>query len=529
MFMHLAQPALKTETPQTTLSITKLSRRGFVGGSAGLAIALTLTPCSQNEPETIAEAAAPIPDNSAVETGPLVLISIAADNRVQITNPRSEMGQQVITTVAQMIADDLDVPWESLTIKQAIGGKKYGDQNTDGSTSVRNHFDRFRMAGASMRQMLTQAAANQWGVDISECSSELGVITHSSGKTLTYGDVAEAAAKLDVPAEDTVTLKPRSEWRYIGKDKPSFITSDVIRGKGTYGIDVQVPNMVYAVIARPPALFGKVKSLNDTAALAVPGVTQVIKMKEPQGEAPGFQQLGGVAVIATDTWAAIQGREALEIEWEAGPHAGYNSESYGQELMATARKPGENKFKRGDVSAALKSAAKTITADYYAPHLSQAPMEPPVATAHWTDDKVECWADTQNPQAAMSTVAQICGVPEDNVTVNVTLLGGGFGRKSKPDYVVEAALLAREVGKPVKVTWTREDDVRHGYFHAVSAQRIIRGMSRIWPSRSARRNRICAQGGYALSPMSITSLPIKASQPSSLMRQARIKKISSWI
>ena len=477
MFMHLAKP-LAPQPNLKTLQISNLSRRGFIRGTTGFTLGLSLVACSQNKPETLAQDASPIPDNSNVDVGPLVLISIAADGRTQITNPRSEMGQQVITIVAQMIADELEVPWDDLVIKQAVGDKKYGDQNTDGSTSVRNHFTRFRMAGASMRQMLTQAAANQWEVDISECSSELGVITHSSGKTLTYGDVAEAAGKLDVPTEDDVTLKPRSEWRYIGKDKPSYTISDVIRGKGTFGIDVRVPDMLYAVIARPPALFGKVKSLDDTAALAVPGVTQVIKMKEPEGEAPSFQQLGGVAVIATDTWAAIQGREALEIEWDAGPHAGYNSKAYAQELIATARKAGENKFKRGDVPAALKSSAKTISADYYAAHLSQSPMEPPAATAHWTGDTVECWACTQNPQAARSTVAQICGVPEDNVTVHVTLLGGGFGRKSKPDFVVEAALLAREVGKPVKVTWTREDDVKHGYFHSVSAQHMEGGLDK---------------------------------------------------
>lgn len=482
MFMHLAQSTVKTDTAQTHLPLLNLSRRRFVASGVGLTLAVAITGCSDSK--TADDITAKIQTHELgfpaieAETGPLVLINIAPDSRIQIINPRSEMGQQVITTVAQMIADDLEAPWDSLTIEQAVGDKKYGDQNTDGSTSVRNHFDRFRMAGASMRHMLTQAAANQWGVDISECSSELGIITHSSGKTLTYGDVAEAAGKLDVPAEDTVKLKTRSEWRYIGKDKPSYTTSDIIRGKGTFGIDVRVPDMLYAVIARPPALFGKVKSLDDTAALAIPGVTKVIKMQEPQGEAPSFQQLGGVAVIATDTWAAIQGREALEIEWEAGPHAGYDSKAYSKELMATAQKSGETKLKRGDVAAALKSAAKTISADYYAPHLSQSPMEPPAATAHWNGDKVECWACTQNPQAARSTVAQICGVPEDNVTVHVTLLGGGFGRKSKPDFVVEAALIARDVGAPVKVTWTREDDIRHGYFHSVSAQHMQGGLDK---------------------------------------------------
>jgi len=221
MFMHLAKPLAdgalsKTQPP---LEILNMSRRGFVSGATGLTFTLALAACAQSTTETASKPTAPIPDNSAVTSGPLVLISIAADGRTQITNPRSEMGQHVITTVAQMIADELDVPWDNLEIVQAVGDKKYGDQNTDGSTSVRNHFTRFRTAGASMRQMLTQAAANQWDVDISECSSELGVISHSSGKTLTYGDVAEAASKLGVPAEGTVKLKDRKDWRYIGTAK----------------------------------------------------------------------------------------------------------------------------------------------------------------------------------------------------------------------------------------------------------------------------------------------------------------------
>jgi len=210
------------------------------------------------------------------------------------------------------------------------------------------------------------------------------VIKHSSGKTLTYGDVAEAASQLEVPSEESVKLKSRKEWRYIGKDQPSYTIPKVIRGEGTYGIDVQIPYMLYAVVARPPTVFGKIKSINDTAALAVPGVTQVVRLPDPQGEAAAFQQLGGVAVIGTDTWAAIQGRDALEIEWGAGANGDYDSERYGGQLRATARKPGTAKLKRGDVSGALAGAAKTVTADYYAAHLSQAPMEPPAATAKWT-------------------------------------------------------------------------------------------------------------------------------------------------
>ncbi|NNC36961.1 MAG: xanthine dehydrogenase family protein molybdopterin-binding subunit [Hyphomonadaceae bacterium] len=478
--MHLAKPIYQTPDSQienTSLEIINVSRRGFVGGATGLTFTLALAACAPKKSESKSKSEAPLPDHSTVESGPLVLISIAADGRTQITNPRSEMGQQVITAVAQMIADELDVEWDKLVIEQAVGDSKYGDQNTDGSTSIRNHINRFRMAGALMRHMLTQAAANEWGVDISECSSKLGTIEHSSGKILTYGDVAKAASKLDVPAEASVTLKRRDQWRYIGKDKPSFTIPDIIHGKGTFGIDVRVPDMVYAVIARPPTVFGKIKTLDDTAALAVPGVTKVMKLPDLQGEVAAFQPLGGVAVIATDTWAAIKGREALNVTWDAGSNANYDSDLYGQELRATARKPGEVKRNRGDVDSAMETAAKKVTADYYAPHLSQAPMEPPAATARWTGDKIECWACTQNPQAARTTVASLCGIPEENVTINVTLLGGGFGRKSKPDYVAEAALIAREVGAPVKVTWTREDDVRHGYFHSVSAQRMEAGLN----------------------------------------------------
>ena len=478
MFLNLAKnhPASAPTAQIMQLQMINLSRRHILGGMGGLTIGLTFAACSPKETKTAETTPAEMPDNSLAEAGPALLIAIAADGRVQIRSPRSEMGQQALTSVAQMIADELDVEWDRIELAQAIGHPKYGDQNTDGSTTVRNNMARFQLAGASMRQMLVQAAANEWGAQPSECTSELGVITHNSGKTLTYGDVAEAAGKLEVPAEDDVVLKDRKDWRYIGKSMPSLTVPKLIHGQGTFGIDVRVPDMLYAVIARPPTVFGKVKSFDDSEALAVPGVRKVWQLPDPQGDAPGFQHLGGVAVIATDSWAAMQGREALDIEWEAGPNGTYNSESYGAQMMATAQSSGEVKLKRGDVSDGLSNAATTVSADYYAAHLSQSPMEPPAATARWDGDQVECWACSQAPQAARSTVANVCGVPEDNVTINVTWLGGGFGRKSKPDFVVEAALIAREMDAPVKVTWTREDDLRHGYFHAVSAQHLKGGL-----------------------------------------------------
>lgn len=403
---------------------------------------------------------------------PGLFIAIEQDGTVKLTCHRSEMGQQVWTAIAQILADELEADWERLEIVQAIGHPRYGDQNTDGSRSVRRNLTRLRYAGAAMRQMLQAAAAAEWGVPAGECRAEMHTVVHEgSGRSLGYGELAAAAAEMNVPSEDEVRLKPRSEWRYIGKPVASLTVPKIVRGAGTFGIDVRLPDMVYAVIARPPQVLGRVKSMDDRAALEVPGVLRTVRLASPEPPVI-FKPLGGIAVIAEDTWSAIRGREALEIEWDAGPNGDYDSDTFRSQLLETAQRSGRVRRRRGDLDAAMSSAAKRITADYYAPHLSQSPMEPPAATARWDGDSVEIWACTQTPQASRATVAAACGIDPENVTINVTWLGGAFGRKSKPDFVVEAALLAREVGRPVKVTWTREDDLRHGYYHSVSAQHM---------------------------------------------------------
>ena len=464
--------------------IVNVSRRGFVGGASAFAIGVTLAACSrETEPESeIAEAVEGKPDEAAPESeeypdvAPALFIAIAPDNTVKITCARAEMGQQTWTAMAQIVADELEADWDRIEIVQAVGHPKYGDQNTDGSTSVRNHFTRLRQTGAAMRQMLEQAAAEEWGVDVGDCAGEQNEVVHGpTGRRATYASLAEAAGKLPVPAKEDIRLKDRSEWRYIGTDTPSVTVPKIVRGEGTFGIDVRLPDMVYAVVAHPPQLLGKPGEINDAEALEIPGVIRTIRLPDPQ-EPVAFQPLGGVAVIASDTWAAIQGRNALDVEWLDGPNKDYNSDAFETTLKETARQAGAVKRNRGDVDAALADADQTVVAEYYAAHLSQSPMEPPSATARWDGDAVECWACTQNPQAARSTVAAVCGVPEDNVTVHTTWLGGGFGRKSKPDFVAEAALLSREMGQPVKVTWTREDDLMHGYFHSVSAQRLEGGL-----------------------------------------------------
>ncbi len=416
-----------------------------------------------------------LPVTPGGEVDPALFITIEPDGIVKLTCHRSEMGQQTWTAMAQILADELDVPWELIEIVQAEGHPRYGDQNTDGSRSVRWNMERLRLTGAAMRAMLVSAAAERWGVDTADCQGADGIVSGPNGRSTTYGELAEAASERPLPAERAIRLKDRSEWRYIGQPMPSLTVPLIVRGEGTFGIDVRLPNMAYAVIARPPVVFGSVRSVEDSATLEVPGVLRTVQLASPKAPAL-FKPLGGVAVIAEDTFAAIRGREELVIEWEAGPNGGYDTDTFVAAMLETAGQQGTVRRDRGDIETALAEADRRIEADYVVPHLAQAPMEPPVATARWDGDRVECWASTQAPQSARSTVAEVCGVPEENVTINVTWLGGGFGRKSKADFVAEAALLAREVGRPVKVTWTREDDLRHGYYHSISAQHLEGGL-----------------------------------------------------
>lgn len=464
----------------------QLGRRGFLGGSGLFVLGVTLAGCNYYvEPEIDADAfklgdpgPSPLTEVAGGDATPSLWIAIEEDGTVKITCHRSEMGQQVWTSMAQIVADELEADWDTVKIVQAEGHERYGDQNTDGSRSVRYNFHRLRTAGAAMRHMLTGAAALYWQVDPGECTADAGLIRNNkSGETLSYGNLAELAAKLPIPAEEAITLKKPGEWRFIGKEVPSLTIPMITRGEGQFGIDVDVPDMVYAVIARPPQVFGRTGGFDDAKALAVPGVLQTVRL--PDAAPPAlFQPMGGVAVIAKDTWAAIQGRRALEISWRDGPNASYDSESYAEALKAASRRKGTMRRSRGDVDAGMKAAAKTVTAEYYAPHLTQSPMEPPSGTARWTGDTLECWGCVQDPQETRSVLAGALGIDKAKITVTPTWLGGAFGRKSKPDFMVEAALLAREVGKPVKVTWTREDDVRHGFYHAVSAQRLEAGLDK---------------------------------------------------
>ena len=453
--------------PAATLNLPPLSRRGFVKASGAFVLGVSLIGRLQAQ---VADSA--LKDVAGGDATPSLWVSIEPDGTVKITCHRSEMGQQVWTAMGQIVADELEADWAKVEIVQALGHPKYGDQNTDGSRSVRYNFHRLRVAGAAMRTMLETAAAAQWGISLDHCRAEQNYVTRAdTGARLGYGELAEAAGQLEIPAEADVQLKSREEWNLIGKEIPSLTVPLIVRGQGTFGIDVDRPGMVHAVIAHPPQVFGSAGAVNDAKTLAVPGVLQTVTLPAPKAPAL-FQPLGGVAVVATDTWAAIQGRENLDITWQDGPNAGYDSASYRKQLEATANQPGQVERDRGDTLTALSNSDHTLTADYYVPNLAHSPMEPVHATAEWDGDMLECWASVQDPQSTRGVLAGFFEIPPENIKVNATWLGGAFGRKSKPDFVVEAAFIARKVGTPVKVTWTREDDLKHGYYHAVSAQHL---------------------------------------------------------
>ena len=410
---------------------------------------------------------------------PLIFVAIAEDGTVTIICHRSEMGQGIRTSLPMVVADELEANWLHVKVKQAPGDEiRFGNQDTDGSRSMRHFFMPMRRVGAAARQMLETAAAAEWQVPVTEVRAELHQVLHpASGNSLSYGELAQAAAKLPVPARDTLRLKNPADFRYMGKGGLKIYDGQaIVTGQAQYGIDTRLEGMLYAVIARPPVFGGKVLNYDASAALKVSGVVKVLELKSSPPPAE-FNPLGGIAVIATNTWAAIQGRKALKIAWDNGPNANYDSENYRAEMVVSARKPGKVVRNEGDVDTALDQSTQRLSAEYYAPHLAQAPMEPPAATARIIKGHCEVWTCTQAPQVSRERVAKWLNLPEDKVTINVTLLGGGFGRKSKPDYVIEAALLSQAMhGKPVKLTWTREDDLQHSYFHTVSVERLEAGL-----------------------------------------------------
>jgi len=486
MLQYLTQFAPAAKPVGERVLIENVSRRTFLKGTvsgAGLVVAMQLVPFKQALAfEQYHTGGSDMPNG--LITDPHVFVSIAPDGTVTLIAHRSEMGTGSRTSVPMVLADEMEADWSRVKIVQAPGDEpKYGNQDTDGSRSMRHHIQPMRQMGAAVRMMLEQAAAKKWGVDPTLCRAENhevflvdkvaeGVSTATATKKLGYGELAEAAMALPVPPFEKLKFKEESKFRYIGKGEVQiYDLRDITVGKAVYAADVRLPDQLYAAIAHPPVVGGKVKSVDDSDAKKVPGFLKIVQI--PGSTPPAkFAPLGGVAVVAKNTWAAIQGRDALKIEWDDGPHAVYTTTEYHKEMSATAAQPGKVVRNQGDVDAAFGKAAKTFAQEYYQPHMAHVTMEPPAALVSVSGDKCEIWACVQSPWGTRTDVAALLNIPADNVKVNVTLLGGGFGRKSQCDFVQEAALLSKEMGKPVRVQWTREDDIQHGFYHTTSVERI---------------------------------------------------------
>ncbi|WP_138379851.1 xanthine dehydrogenase family protein molybdopterin-binding subunit [Luteithermobacter gelatinilyticus] len=441
---------------------------------------------------------------------PNLYVVIDPDGSVHITAHRSEMGQGTKTGLPQVVADELGADWSQVRIIQAIGDSRLGDQNTDGSRSVRRFYEKMREMGAAARQMMERAAAREWGVPVEEVHADNHRILHKkSGKTMPFGKAAVLAADDAVPGREELNFKSPADFTLIGKPVKIYDLDDMVSGRAIYAQDLHREGMLVAVIQRPPVFGATVKQYDAAQALKIAGVEKVIRMPDVQTPT-AFTPLGGVAVLAKNTWSAMKGREALEIEWSSSPHDRHDSAAYQQELMKTAQKAGSFVGRHdGDVDQALAKSDKVVEADYLMPYYAHAPMEPPAALAHVTGETAEIWACVQDPQSTQDVVAATLGLKKENVTVHVTLLGGAFGRKSKSDFVAEAAFLSQQTGKPVKVVWTREDDIRHDYYHAISAQHLKAGLDKNGAVIAWNHNSVFPTIGSIFSPGADQPLPFE--------------------
>jgi isoquinoline 1-oxidoreductase beta subunit len=449
---------MKAEYKQPRASA--MDRRKFLkvslAAGAGLTIGICLSGCQDSStpilPPTSPPEATATPETAALPQAagllePNVYLTVDKRGIATIRSFRSEMGQGIRTAIAMIVAEELDVEWPAVRIEQSPIDPAYGKQVTGGSVSISQYYSTLRQAGGAARQMLVTAAANRWGVEAASCLTESGEVIHPDGEQrLPYGELVDAAAKLPIPARQEVQLKDPQDFRIIGTPVPLYDAPQIVKGSTIYGSDVRVPNMLYATVARCPEFGGEIGSFEAAAARAVAGVQDVIQIDS------------GIAVVADNTWASIQGRAVLDITWQAGSYADWDSASIRDLSAKNAPQPGEA---GADGGAALDAA-------YDIPYLAHATMEPMTCVADVRADRCEVWAPTQDPQAAKRRVGFITGLPEEAITVHVPHIGGGFGRRLEVDYVVEAVQISQAVGAPIKLVWTREDDIQHDFYHPLS-------------------------------------------------------------
>jgi Aerobic-type carbon monoxide dehydrogenase, large subunit CoxL/CutL homologs len=450
-------------TPKTELDRRSFLKATLIAGGA-LVIGTSLPFASRAEERFNMISAEP-----AADFHPNAFIKIAPDGKVTVVIGQAEMGQGVLTSLPMIVADELEVDWANVGFEHGPPGDAFrnpalgGLQVTGGSASIRGLFTPLRKAAASVREMLVAAAAQQWGVPAEQCRARNGEVFHpTSRRTAKYGTLLEAAAKITPPAEPK--LKDAKDFKFIGKSVKRLDTPEKVNGTGIFGIDVKVPGMLTATIMRSPVIGGKVKSFDDTKTKAIKGVRNVVQLDS------------GVAVVADNYWAAKKGRDALSVIWDEGPMASVSSDKlYQADVEAAANGKGIEAKKIGDIAAGKAKATKTVEAVYWAPYLAHATMEPMNATADVRADRCEVWSGIQAQQVVQGLVAKELGLAPDKITVNNTLLGGGFGRRLG-DYVIDAVKLSKSVGKPVKVIWTREDDMDGDFFRPSAYNKMSAGV-----------------------------------------------------
>jgi isoquinoline 1-oxidoreductase beta subunit len=447
-----------------------LTRRDFVrvgtAAGGGLLVAVTVPmptvglKSAEPDAQSAASGAEPAALNVFVEVGPNGIVTIIAKN--------PEIGQGSKTALPLVVAEELDVEWSRVRVRQGdLDAASYGAQFAGGSWGLRSSWDALRTAGASARALLVAAAAGRWGVAAAECTTEGGFVRHpATGRSLGYGELAAEAARLEVPRN--VESKQPSEFRLLGSRVAGVDNPAIVRGTQRFGLDVRVEGMLYAVVERPPSYGATVASIHPEPALAVPGVEAV---RGVEGRANPTHMVDGVAVLADSTWAALRGRERLEVEWVPGPGASESTESLRASFARAIQRPGEF-LVRDDADVETVEAARVVEADYDVPFLAHAPMEPQNCTAHVRDDGCDIWAPTQSPGTVQQLAAQITGLPARSIAVHMQRVGGGFGRRLLGDYAAEAVFLSKAVGAPVQVLWTREDDLRHDYYRPSGRHRL---------------------------------------------------------